>query len=120
MNLNIEAVAGTHYADIKQTAPVEKMKTSANGKDAKVEEVNLLDQKGDKEIMDKAMEQANLALARENRYIEREIHKVTQAVMYRVRDTFTNEVIFEFPPKKMQDMIAKMWESAGLFVDKEG
>ncbi len=40
-------------------------------------------------------------------------------MMYTVRDTKTNEVIAEFPPKKIQDMIAKMWELAGLFVDEK-
>ncbi len=33
-------------------------------------------------------------------------------------DTETNKVIKEFPPEKIQDMIAKMWELAGLFVDE--
>ncbi len=39
--------------------------------------------------------------------------------MYVMKDTETNEVIREFPPKKIQDMIAKMWEIAGLFVDEK-
>lgn len=73
----------------------------------------------DDEILQKSVEQANKSLEHYNRVIERSVHDVTHTVMYTVRDTITNEVIQEFPPKKIQDMIAKMWELAGLFVDEK-
>lgn len=72
-----------------------------------------------KDMMDKAIKQANKALEVYDKSIERSIHEVTHTVMYVVRDTKTNEIIKEFPPKKIQDMIAKMWELAGLFVDEK-
>ena len=71
------------------------------------------------EMLDKAVEMANKTLARHNNFIERSVHEVTKTVMYVMRDTETNEIIREFPPKKIQDMIAKMWELAGLFVDEK-
>jgi len=71
------------------------------------------------EMLDKAVEQANKALAHHNRRIERNVHEVTKTIMYTMKDTETDEVIREFPPKKIQDMIAKMWELAGLFVDEK-
>ena len=58
-------------------------------------------------------------MAVHNRHIERAVHEVTHSVMYTIKDSTTNEVIMEFPPKKIQDMIAKMWELAGLFVDEK-
>lgn len=73
----------------------------------------------DDEILQKSVEQANKSLEMYNRVIERSVHDVTHTVMYTVRDTVTHEVIQEFPPKKIQDMIAKMWELAGLFVDEK-
>jgi len=69
--------------------------------------------------MDESIKQANKSLANYDRQIEREIHSVTKVVMYKIRDTKTNEVIAEYPPKKIQDMIAKMWELAGLFIDQK-
>ncbi|GBU21881.1 flagellar protein FlaG protein [Fibrobacteres bacterium R8-0-B4] len=69
--------------------------------------------------MDESIKQANKSLASYDRQIEREIHSVTKVVMYKIRDTKTNEVIAEYPPKKIQDMIAKMWELAGLFIDQK-
>ncbi|MDR2693744.1 MAG: flagellar protein FlaG [Chitinispirillales bacterium] len=69
--------------------------------------------------MDESIKQANKSLASYDRQIEREIHSVTKVLMYKIRDTKTNEVIAEYPPRKIQDMIAKMWELAGLFIDQK-
>ncbi len=71
------------------------------------------------EWMKKSVEQANKSLVPHNRLIERAVHTVTHTVMYTIKDTVTNEVIAEYPPKKIQDMVAKMWELAGLFVDEK-
>lgn len=71
------------------------------------------------ELMEKPIEQANQSLKSYNRRIDRKVHDITQTVMYTITDTKTNEVIAEYPPKKIQDMIAKMWELAGLFVDEK-
>lgn len=71
------------------------------------------------EMIDRAIKMANQTLKQHNSVIERSVHEVTKTVMYVMRDTETNEVIKEFPPKKIQDMIAKMWELAGLFVDEK-
>lgn len=72
----------------------------------------------DQELMTKSIEQANQALSGYDKKIERSVHEVTKAVIYTIRDTKTNEVISEYPTRKIQDMIAKMWELAGLVVDK--
>jgi flagellar protein FlaG len=71
------------------------------------------------DLLQKSVDQANKNLQQYNRFIEREVHEVTHTVMYKLVDSTTNEVISEFPPKKIEDMIAKMWELAGLFVDEK-
>ena len=71
------------------------------------------------EMMDKSVDQANKALKQHHRRIDRSVHEVTKTVMYKMINTDTDEIIREFPPQKIQDMIAKMWELAGLFVDEE-
>lgn len=70
------------------------------------------------EMLDNSVEQANKSLKAYNKYIERTVHEKTHTIMYTLRDTETHEVIREFPPRKIQDMIAKMWELAGLLVDE--
>ncbi len=71
------------------------------------------------DVLEQSVNQANKTLKQYNRYIEREVHEVTHAIMYKLMDSDTKEVIAEFPPRKIQDMIAKMWELAGLFVDEK-
>ncbi|MBI9014625.1 MAG: flagellar protein FlaG [Clostridiales bacterium] len=99
-------------AEVKQAKPSSDEYSSQQGVDEYKEVIN-------DEMLDKAIEVANKTLARHNNFIERSIHDVTKTVMYVMKDTETNEIIKEFPPKKIQDMIAKMWEIAGLFVDEK-
>lgn len=47
------------------------------------------------------------------------IHEETNRVTIKVVDKDTKEVIRELPPEKTLDMIAKVWELAGLLVDEK-
>ncbi|MCR4584365.1 MAG: flagellar protein FlaG [Lachnospiraceae bacterium] len=47
------------------------------------------------------------------------IHEKTNRITVKIVDKDTKEVIKELPPEKMLDMIAKVWEYAGLFVDEK-
>lgn len=46
------------------------------------------------------------------------VHDVTKQIMVKVIDNETQEVIKEFPPEKILDMVAKMWEVAGIMIDE--
>ena len=46
------------------------------------------------------------------------IHEDTNRVMIKIVDKSTKEVIKELPPEKTLDMIAKVWELAGILVDE--
>lgn len=46
------------------------------------------------------------------------IHEGTNRVTIKIVDKKTKEVIKEFPPEKTLDMIAKVWEMAGIMVDE--
>ncbi len=46
------------------------------------------------------------------------IHDETNRVTIKIVDKETKEVIKEIPPEKTLDMIAKIWEIAGLMVDE--
>ncbi len=47
------------------------------------------------------------------------IHDETNRVTIKIVDKKTKEVIKEFPPEKTLDMIAKVWELAGILVDEK-
>ncbi len=48
------------------------------------------------------------------------IHDATNRVTIKVIDKGTREVIREFPPEETLDMIAKVWELAGIMIDERG
>ena len=58
-----------------------------------------------------AQGQAQLAAEKQN--------EKTNRVTIKIVDKKTKEVIKEFPPEKTLDMIAKVWEMAGLMVDEK-
>lgn len=99
--------AGREVKDVKDSKDIREVKDLKEAN----EEFN-------DELLKKSVEQANRSLEMYHRRIDRTVHEVTKTVIYTIRDTETNEVIQEFPPRKIQDMIAKMWELAGLFVDE--
>ncbi|MDH8678604.1 flagellar protein FlaG [Fusibacter bizertensis] len=116
-NTGTEAVRKSIETRIPVAKPVERIKTETLVKKSSKEDE---DKKNvDDEILQKSVEQANKSLEVYNRVIERSVHSKTHTIMYTVKDSKTGEVIQEFPPKKIQDMIAKMWELAGLFVDEK-
>lgn len=46
------------------------------------------------------------------------IHEGTNRVTIKIVDKTTKEVVKEYPPEKTLDMIARVWEMAGLMVDE--
>ena len=47
------------------------------------------------------------------------IHDATNRVTIKIIDKDTKKVLKEYPPEKTLDMIAKVWEVAGLLVDQK-
>ena len=47
------------------------------------------------------------------------VHEETNRITIKIVDKKSKEVIKEFPPEKTLDMIAKVWEMAGLMVDEK-
>jgi flagellar protein FlaG len=70
-------------------------------------------------VVIEAIEKANRAIEG-FAYIsfEYSVHPKTHAIMVKVIDSDTNEVIREIPPEKFQDLVAKLWELSGLVIDE--
>lgn len=47
------------------------------------------------------------------------IHDATNRVTIKIIDKESKEVLKEYPPEKTLDMIAKVWEMAGLMIDEK-
>ena len=64
-----------------------------------------------------AVEQLNKNI--KNSEMQFGIHEATNRVTIKIIDKDSKEVIKELPPEKTLDMIAKVWEIAGLLVDEK-
>lgn len=69
------------------------------------------------ENLKRAVEEINKKA--QNQVAQFGIHEETGRMTIKIVDKDTKEVIKEFPPEKTLDMIAKVWELAGLLVDEK-
>lgn len=69
------------------------------------------------EALKKAVEEINKRNT--NSEAEFGIHEETNRVTIKIVDKDSHKVLKEFPPEKTLDMIAKVWELAGLLVDEK-
>ncbi|NLL30322.1 MAG: flagellar protein FlaG [Clostridiales bacterium] len=72
-----------------------------------------------KEDLDKAINKLNDMLKVENTFVEYSVHEKLGDIMIKVVNGDTKEVIMEYPPEKILDLVAKMCEMAGIIVDKK-
>lgn len=70
------------------------------------------------EVID-IIEKANKDFVAYDRRFEFSIHEATKEIMVKVIDVTTDEVIRELPPEKVLDMVAAIWEVAGIIVDRK-
>lgn len=82
---------------------------SENGEQPKDQQSNL-------EQIRKAVEKLNKNLSDSEAVFG--IHEDTNRVTIKIVDKSTKEVIKELPPEKTLDMIAKVWELAGILIDE--
>jgi flagellar protein FlaG len=67
----------------------------------------------------KAIAEMNKKINNSNEEAVFGVHEETNRVMIKIVDKDTKEVVKEFPPEKTLDMIAKVWEVAGILVDEK-
>ncbi len=65
-----------------------------------------------------AIQRANKAIMGGNRRFEFSIHEETNEIVVKVFNSDTDELIKEIPNEKILDMVAKICEMAGVFVDE--
>jgi len=105
-------------------APVDNVTLSVNAAQAKDGESG--SQQGNQqeqqpsasaEAVKKAVEEMNKKMM--NSVAQFGIHEETNHLTIKIVDKETRKVIKELPPEKTLDMIAKVWEMAGLLVDEK-
>lgn len=116
----------TKVNDARQTAELitstNKSSNNAANKADKIKFVPANDDQSAEGISERAIRAAidsvNKAIVGANRQFEFSVHEKTNRVMVKVIDTDTKEIVREIPPEKILDMVAQMWEMAGILVDE--
>ncbi|MCR5107895.1 MAG: flagellar protein FlaG [Lachnospiraceae bacterium] len=86
--------------------------TGDNGKNEKNETAS-------NEQIKKAVEELNKKMMQRSEALFG-IHEDTNRLTIKIVDQKSKEVLKEYPPEKTLDMIAKVWEMAGIIVDEKG
>ncbi len=66
-----------------------------------------------------AIEKANKHIRTYDRRLEFSIHDSTKQIMVKVINTEDDTIIREIPSEKVLDMVAHLWEVAGILVDEQ-
>ena len=83
------------------------------------QQVNTKQTQQKSEQLKKAIAEMNRKINNSNEEAVFGVHEDTNRIMIKIMDKETKEVIKEFPPEKTLDMIAKIWEIAGILVDEK-
>ena len=92
---------------------------NAGGQQQQAQGGSKAQQQQQSEQLKKAIAEMNKRINNSNEEAVFGVHEDTNRIMIKIMDKDTKEVIKEFPPEKTLDMIAKIWEMAGILVDEK-
>lgn len=103
----------------KDATPIEKNAISQQQREVATE-VNISQNKEEQEHeVIQAIEKANKQIKVFDRKLEFSIHDKTKEIMVKVINTTDDSIVREIPSEKVLDMVAKLWEMSGIFVDEK-
>jgi flagellar protein FlaG len=124
VQLSLSASAG-QASNYSERAPLTQAKVTnvsaqppANGQElSKLEKEGGQITLGEEQLV-RSIEKAVKALQGPSTTLEVSIHNKTHAIMVKVLNKETGELIREIPPEKTLDLVAKMMEIAGIIIDE--
>ena len=102
---------------MKKTIQIDTKETDKNGKDGNRDDSQAKQTISENSQIRKAVDEINKKVHNSEAVFG--IHDATNRVTIKIVDKDTKKVLKEYPPEKTLDMIAKVWEMAGLLVDKK-
>ena len=102
---------------MKKTIQIDTKETDKNGKDGNRDDSQAKQTISENSQIRKAVDEINKKAHNSEAVFG--IHEATNRVTIKIVDKDTKTVLKEYPPEKTLDMIAKVWEMAGLLVDKK-
>lgn len=115
----VETASNTAASDdlMKKTIQIDTKETDKNGKDGKRDDSQAKQTISENSQIRKAVDEINKKAHNSEAVFG--IHDATNRVTIKIVDKDTKKVLKEYPPEKTLDMIAKVWEMAGLLVDQK-
>lgn len=115
----VETASNTAASDdlMKKTIQIDTKETDKNGKDRNRDDSQAKQTISENSQIRKAVDEINKKAHNSEAVFG--IHDATNRVTIKIVDKDTKKVLKEYPPEKTLDMIAKVWEMAGLLVDKK-
>lgn len=118
--------ADTDVSPANQTANVDAATSSVQQAQAEEDNGNGSADGSPQQKQQGASESLKKAVAEMNRKINNTdseavfgIHEKTNRITIKIVNKDTKEILKEYPPEKTLDMIAKVWEVAGILVDEK-
>lgn len=102
---------------MKKTIQIDTKETDKNGKDGNRGDGQAKQTISENSQIRKAVDEINKKAHNSEAVFG--IHEATNRVTIKIVDKDTKKVLKEYPPEKTLDMIAKVWEMAGLLVDQK-
>lgn len=102
---------------MKKTIQIDTKETDKNSKDGNRDDSQAKQTISENSQIRKAVDEINKKAHNSEAVFG--IHDATNRVTIKIVDKDTKKVLKEYPPEKTLDMIAKVWEMAGLLVDKK-
>lgn len=115
----VETASNTAASDdlMKKTIQIDTKETDKNGKDGNRDDSQAKQTISENSQIRKAVDEINKKAHNSEAVFG--IHDATNRVTIKIVDKDTKKVLKEYPPEKTLDMIAKVWEMAGLLVDQK-
>ena len=102
---------------MKKTIQIDTKETDKNGKDGNRDDSQAKQTISENSQIRKAVDEINKKAHNSEAVFG--IHEATNRVTIKIVDKDTKKVLKEYTPEKTLDMIAKVWEMAGLLVDQK-
>ena len=115
----VETASNTAASDdlMKKNIQIDTKETDKNGKDGNRDDSQAQQTISENSQIRKAVDEINKKAHNSEAVFG--IHEATNRVTIKIVDKDTKKVLKEYPPEKTLDMIAKVWEMAGLLVDQK-
>ena len=115
----VETASNTAASDdlMKKTIQIDTKETDKNSRDGNRDDSQAKQTISENSQIRKAVDEINKKAHNSEAVFG--IHDATNRVTIKIVDKDTKKVLKEYPPEKTLDMIAKVWEMAGLLVDKK-